>query len=403
MLSRYSKTYLQLKKSNKLIKYLLIGLFATLSSTVLANDKNSFFIKKINQQVYLVSPTSGDSYTNFGVVVGDDGILLINAGMNYNIKAYEAAIKSISNLPVKYVINSNWDTYNVQGNKYWADKGAMIISHENLKYSSGHHQLFFKDKISLSIGSEQLTAIHSPAHSFGHINIYLAQANVVFMADSYSSHWLSPHGVKGLAGFEKGIDIALAMGNDDTLFVPGNTGSLQVSTKQQLLKHKALNSQFSRRVGELHNQGFDVDGMIKDRQLKDIAKQFEKYPSYHPYLSDSVIRAIETNVRQDYPLSQQELSAYVGTYPLNETSAIEVTLQNGALFAREEGKFLFELTPLSKEKFDFKEETRTDHLMFQLSASGKVLGLTPVLEKNSWWRNFMQPVKRLKSSVHRVQ
>jgi len=95
-------------------------------------------------------------------------------------------------------------------------------------------------------------------------------------------------------------------------------------------------------------------------------------------------------------LSPKELIGYTGIYKLDDNSAIEVVIEEGALLAREEGKFLFELTPHSREKFDFKKEARTDHLTFQFSTDGKVQSLQPVLQENSWWLEYIPPVKRFK-------
>lgn len=84
-----------------------------------------------------------------------------------------ATLKTIADKPVKYVLNSNGDPYNHQGNEFWAKKGAMIISHENIQYAPSYFQLLFQQKLSLEFGGERILAYRAPSHSLGHINIYL--------------------------------------------------------------------------------------------------------------------------------------------------------------------------------------------------------------------------------------
>jgi len=370
--------------------------FLTASSDVEANGNKPFTINKIRDYVYVISHIGKNGHINLGVVEGDDGLLLINSWMEWGKEEYAAAIKTISDKPVKYVINSNDDPYNHQGNKFWADKGAVIISHENFKYSPGYHQVLFKDKLSLTFGSELIIAYQSSAHSLGHINIFLEQANVAFMADSFRNDWFSPQGEKGLVGYLEGLDKALSMGNEKTLFVPGNTGNKITSNATGVRKVRAIVSQFTERVGQLYKQGLSVNEIVNDEKLAALAQQFEKYSVYKNSLRGRVISIIETNFIKPFSLSPKELLGYTGVYKFDDNSAIEVVIEEGALLAREEGKFLFELTAHSKEKFDFKKEARTDHLTFQFSADGKVQSLLPVLEENSWWLEYIPPVKRFK-------
>ena len=117
-----------------------------------------------------------------GVIIGEKGLLLINPLFRGDeASQFMKALEKISDMPVKYVINSNWDNYNTAANWYFKDKDVLIISHENVVYHRNiHTQLLFKDKFSLDIGTESIIAYRSMGHSFGHINIHLEKCQYNF-------------------------------------------------------------------------------------------------------------------------------------------------------------------------------------------------------------------------------
>jgi len=79
----------------------------------------------------------------------------------------------------------------------------VIISHESFKSSPEHHQLLFTDQFLLTFGSERIIAYQTSADFLGHINIFLEQDNVAFMANK-----------KGLVSYVEGLDMALSIGNE---------------------------------------------------------------------------------------------------------------------------------------------------------------------------------------------
>ncbi len=65
----------------------------------------------------------------FGVVVTDAGVLLVDPGGSYKGAAQvHDAIKTITDKPVKIVINSGGQDHRWLGNGYWKERGARIIA-----------------------------------------------------------------------------------------------------------------------------------------------------------------------------------------------------------------------------------------------------------------------------------
>lgn len=350
-------------------------------------------VKRINENVYILTELwEGNANGNLGVVIGNDQVLLINSMMLNSAPSLEKEIQKITDLPITYVVNSDSDPYNHHANTYFADKGATIVSHYNMKYSTAYHDILFKDSISIPIGDEVVTAYHTPSHTLDHIDVFLEKSNVLFMSDGFRTNWLTYTGPNGLEGVVKGIDKAISLSDEHTIIVSGNTSKnphFYFGNKDQLITNREVYIKFAKRVGELYEKGLHVDEMSLDVKLNDIVKGLEAYPNFKPYLKYQIEELLEVDFSKSYNLTHNELMTYVGVYKLTEAALIEIVLEDGKLFARQEGAFYFELKPISKEAFDFKGPTSNDYLKFYLSSDGTIYSLTPILENKGWWSNVI--------------
>jgi len=384
----------------KKIKVLLIILsFELLFSSVLSAQA-TYSVKKINNNVYIITQIwSGNNNGNMGVVIGDKNVLIINTLMTKSAPSLLAEIRKITDKPIKYVINNDSDPYNYHANKFFSERGATIVSHENLKYSRAYTEILFTDQISIPIGDETVTAYHTQSHTFDHIDVYLKENNVLFMSDGFKGHWLTPEGPRGVNGFLEGIDKAVLLSDDETIVVPGNTSKNPeyfVNSKSDLIKMRKIHLDFTNQIKKLSKQGQSIEEIANDEVVNKIVENLEAYPKFKKYLPETIEGSLEVNSVRGLSLTKDELLAYTGVYELNDKQFIEIKLENGELTAREKGAFYFALTPLSKSKFDFKGHIGDDYLMFQFSPNGKIESLMPILEKDGWWSNFINEGVRIK-------
>jgi glyoxylase-like metal-dependent hydrolase (beta-lactamase superfamily II) len=93
---------------------------------------------KLADDVYaLIGPTTNrdpenlGNNANFGVIVAEDGVVLIDPGATYKgAQMIHDAVRSISDLPVKIVINTGGQDHRWLGNGYFKARGAHIIANE---------------------------------------------------------------------------------------------------------------------------------------------------------------------------------------------------------------------------------------------------------------------------------
>ena len=77
------------------------------------------------------SPQNLANNATFGVVVTDDGVVLIDPGGSWKgAQAIHAEIRKLSDKPVTHVINSGGQDHRWLGNGYWKAQGATIIASE---------------------------------------------------------------------------------------------------------------------------------------------------------------------------------------------------------------------------------------------------------------------------------
>jgi glyoxylase-like metal-dependent hydrolase (beta-lactamase superfamily II) len=108
---------------------------ACVSQTALA-DNASLTTQRISGPVYAIIGETGNrsaknlgNNANFGFVVGNTGVLLIDSGAGTEAaKAIEVEIQKTTSLPITTVVNTGGQDHRWLGNAYFAQKGARIIA-----------------------------------------------------------------------------------------------------------------------------------------------------------------------------------------------------------------------------------------------------------------------------------
>ena len=173
-------------------------------------------IQKVAQGIYVsLGQTSPSTYensghnNNLGFIVGNDSVLVWNAGGNYLLaKALHVEIKKITNKPVKYVLLENSQSHAMLGSSYWKEQGATIVSQEIAKQeimSMGDKildrkrktlrdkllgtkivlpDITFKDKKVFDLGGRIVEAKYfGYAHEHSDISLWLPKEKILFGGD----------------------------------------------------------------------------------------------------------------------------------------------------------------------------------------------------------------------------
>src|SRR6188472_1852354 len=92
-------------------------------------DWNKIEIKTtdLGNRTYMLAGQGG----NITVAVGDEGILMVDGQFAPLSDKIKAAIKEISPLPIKYLVNTHYHRDHTGGNENFATDGAIVVAHDN--------------------------------------------------------------------------------------------------------------------------------------------------------------------------------------------------------------------------------------------------------------------------------
>lgn len=104
---------------------LLQTLPALALETVMVTDGIYAFVGEKQQR----SPTNLANNSTHGLIVTSEGAVLVDPGGSYKgAEALHAAVRKVTDRPVKFVINTGGQDHRWLGNGYWKAQGAQIIA-----------------------------------------------------------------------------------------------------------------------------------------------------------------------------------------------------------------------------------------------------------------------------------
>lgn len=207
-----------------------------------------FTLKLIAPGIYAaIDGPKGQSGSNAGFVIGDDGVLVIDSFFNSDAaRALVADIQKLTSKPIRYVVNTHYHADHVGGDAVLREAGAIIIAHryvrgwlrtENLHLFGDHiapqtvsmiQALPLPDvttdkDMTVWLGTRRILIHPVLGHTGGDLTITVPDAKVVFCGDILWRH-VSPNIIDGdVASWMKTLaSLARAAAAGSTVFVPGH-------------------------------------------------------------------------------------------------------------------------------------------------------------------------------------
>jgi len=227
-----------------MMKYLFILLFLLgCSSSLLAQDFDAVEIEtiKVTDDVYMLKGSGG----NIGVMVGDDGVIMVDDQYAPLADKIKAAISKISDKSITYVINTHWHFDHAGGNEVFGADGSIIIAHNNVRTRLSSDQFMahsnrevpaspeaawpivtFSEDLTYHFNNEEILIHHSPpAHTDGDAVVYFKKANVIHMGDTYVRYgypFVDISAGGSVVGMIANLNKVIGMINKDTKVIPGH-------------------------------------------------------------------------------------------------------------------------------------------------------------------------------------
>jgi len=185
---------------------------------------------------------------NVGVLVGNDGVVLVDTQFAEMVDRLTAAVKAITPQPIKYVLNTHWHFDHTGGNEGFGKAGIQIVAQENTFKRMSTSQvmpamdmkfdpspavalpvLTYSDNSTLRVNGMTTQMIHLPdAHTDTDAMIMFKEANIIHTGDVYTRAtypFVDTASGGTLRGMIKARKAILALTNAETQVIPGH-GSL---------------------------------------------------------------------------------------------------------------------------------------------------------------------------------
>ncbi|WP_169630379.1 MBL fold metallo-hydrolase [Flavobacterium sp. ASW18X] len=262
----------------------ILGLLVALIAMQIAMAQRDFSDVEITSEqlsanVYALFGAGG----NIGLAIGETEAFVIDDQFGPLTDKIIAHVKTITEKPIKFVLNTHWHGDHTGGNLNLAATGAVIIAHKNVRVRMGTKQnrgegriteaspekalpviTFDKDlNLHLGNGSVMHAIAVNNAHTDGDVFYYFPEENVLHMGDNFFSGrypYIDINSGGDIDGLIANVTMALGMVDSTTKIIPGHG---PVSNKEDLESYKYVLLTLRKRIVDARNSGKSLEQVQK--------------------------------------------------------------------------------------------------------------------------------------------
>ncbi len=289
-------------------KLAVLGLLLSIAAVAQRDfSKVQIKVTKVAGTVYMLEGAGG----NIGVSVGEDGIVIVDDQFAPLAEKIQAALKGISDKPVRFVINTHWHFDHTGGNAYFQKQGP-VIAQENVRermQTGGHAAgneikpaakeelpiITFNDRATVHLNGEDIRAIHFPhGHTDGDAVIFFPQSNVVHMGDDFVTYgfpFIDLESGGGVRGMIAAVEKVMATVPKDAKVIPGH-GPL--STVEDMKPYLAMLKDCMARV----QKGIDAGKTVEQLKQENVLAGYESWGGKGKFITtDKFIETLYNDLR----------------------------------------------------------------------------------------------------------
>jgi cyclase len=262
-------------------------LFSCMLATAQEQDFSKVQIKvtKAAGSVYMLEGAGG----NIGASIGEDGIVVVDDQYAPLADRIQAALKGVTDKPVRFIINTHYHGDHTGGNAYF-QKQAPIIAQDNVRKrletggtagngGSVHMEnkpdakealpiITFDHDVTVHLNGEDIRALYFPAgHTDGDSIIFFPKSNVVHMGDDFVTYgfpFIDVDSGGSINGMIDGVEKVISQVPPDVKIIPGHG---PISSVDDVRKYLDMLKATRDVVAKALQQGQTLDQMKKARLL----------------------------------------------------------------------------------------------------------------------------------------
>jgi len=243
-------------------------------------------VTKVSGGVYMLEGAGG----NIGASVGEDGIVVVDDQYAPLAERIQAALKGITDKPVRFVINTHYHEDHTGGNAFFQQQ-APIIAQDNVRkrlenggtagnLSSVKFEakpqpkealpiITFDHDVTVHLNGEDIRALHVPSgHTDGDSVIFFPKSNVVHMGDDFVTYgfpFIDLGGGGSVEGMISGLETIIAKLPADVKVIPGHG---PVSSLDDVRRFIVMLKDTRDVVGKGIKQGKTLDQLKQEKVLE---------------------------------------------------------------------------------------------------------------------------------------
>ena len=227
-------------------------------------------LETVKPNLYVISESGG----NVAVRVTPEGIILIDDKFERNFNEIMQRVKSVTGMPVKYVINTHQHGDHTGSNVQFI-KTADILAHKNAranmvrtKQMDTPPRITFGDETAVYLGGAEVQAHHlGRGHTDGDAVIYFPDLRVLHMGDLFTANfpYIDYENGGSVVEWIKTIDAALEFDFDTV--IPGH-GPIMKKADLEMYRNKI--EIVRQRVRDLVMKGVPKDQFVAQLKIDDL-------------------------------------------------------------------------------------------------------------------------------------
>jgi glyoxylase-like metal-dependent hydrolase (beta-lactamase superfamily II) len=269
-------------------------------------------VDKLADNFYTVTGLNGAGRTGgaIGVLTGPDGILLVDATFGPLTGKVVAAIKTFSNEPIRYLVNTHPHGDHTGGNANLAKMGVTILGRPEMRRDlmaqkgfdeAGLPTFIFTSPLTIHMDSDEavITPV-PPAHTDADSMVYFRKADVLMIGDFFRIGYPNVGGT--VNGMIAALGMAIGTCGPNTRVVPGHG---PVMDRSDVIAHRDMLANVRDRISELIKQGKSEDEVVAAHPtasydplfLKDVAQYYDEGTIVRYRSGDAFVKQVYENLK----------------------------------------------------------------------------------------------------------